>query len=346
MKVQPSGVGIERIFPRQAFRNLTLPIMAVGGDSELYLTYADYNPAPLPGDEDGLQADVKFTKSLDGGSSWSAPVKVNQDTTNADQFQQYVRVTPRGQLNVEFFDRRLDRPDPPRHPGNFFIDTWLARSGDGGATWSDHRISHDSWDPSINPPISPSGEFIGDYQGLVADDCFAIPFVNDTHLANDPSRDPDFDRFGHPRSQFQEQLARAEHLRLRRALPGLPGEPPRRGASRHRSRQGRCGPSRAAGPREPAGADKRLAGGGTAAGRQAPDHLRIPPVAPARTLIGRAAPRRPAGRPLRREVVAGPTTARRRAQLHAREPRRATSDGRPAVRVMSEAGLGTVDGDE
>ena len=64
-------------------------------------------------------------------------------------------------------------------------------------------MSHDSWDPSINPPTSPSGAFIGDYQGLVADDCFAIPFVNDTHLANDPSRDPDFDR-GLPRSPFQE----------------------------------------------------------------------------------------------------------------------------------------------
>jgi hypothetical protein len=37
----------------------------------------------------------------------------------------------------------------------------------------------------------------------VADDCFAMPFVNDTHLANDPNRDPDFDR-GLPRSPFQE----------------------------------------------------------------------------------------------------------------------------------------------
>jgi hypothetical protein len=194
---------LPRVFPRQAFRNLTLPIMAVGRNSELYLTYADYNPAPLPGDEDGLQADIKFTKSLDTGQTWSTPVKVNQDTTNADQFQQYIRVTPHGQLNVSFFDRRLDRPDPPRHPGNFFIDTWLARSNDGGTTWTDSRVSHDSWDPSINPPISGSGEFIGDYQGLVVDDCFAIPFVNDTHLANDPRRDPRFDR-GYPRSRFQQ----------------------------------------------------------------------------------------------------------------------------------------------
>lgn len=190
-------------FPRQSFRNLSLPIMAVGPGSELYLTYADYNRAPLPGDEDGGQADIKITKSSDGGTTWSAAEKVNRDRTNADQFQQYIRVTPSGQLNVSFFDRRLDQPDPPNHPGNFFIDTWLARSNDDGATWRETRVSHDSWDPSINPPISGSGEFIGDYQGLVADDCYAIPFVNDTHLANDPSRDPAFDQ-GLPRSQFQE----------------------------------------------------------------------------------------------------------------------------------------------
>jgi hypothetical protein len=194
---------LPNIFPRQGFRNLSLPIMAVGPNSELYLTYADYNPAPRPGDEDGMQADIKLTVSYDGGTTWSGPEKVNRDRTNADQFQQYIRVTPNGQLNVSFFDRRLDRPAPPNHPGNFFIDTWLARSSDDGASWRETRVSHDSWDPSINPPISGSGQFIGDYQGLVADDCFAIPFVNDTHLANDPARDPDFDQ-GHPRSQFQQ----------------------------------------------------------------------------------------------------------------------------------------------
>jgi hypothetical protein len=194
---------LPRIFPQEAFRNLTLPIVAVGPGSELYVSYADYNPAPQPGDQDGLQADIKLTTSLDGGATWSAPVKVNQDNTNADQFQQYLRVTPSGQLNLAFFDRRLDAPDPPNHPGNFFIDTWLARSSDGGASWQETRLSHDSWDPTINPPISGSGAFIGDYQGLVADDCFAIPFVNDTHLANDPARDPDFDD-GLPRSEFQE----------------------------------------------------------------------------------------------------------------------------------------------
>lgn len=96
-----------------------------------------------------------------------------------------------------------------RHPASSpvlldpFIDTYLARSNDRGASFTDVRVSHDMWDPRINPPISLSGEFIGDYQGLVADNCAAIPFVNDTHLANDHSREPRFDH-NLPRSPYQE----------------------------------------------------------------------------------------------------------------------------------------------
>jgi hypothetical protein len=198
---------IPNIFPRQAFRNLSLPIMAVGPTGEVYVTYADYNRAPYAAsDEDGMSADIKIIKSTDQGQTWTTPKRVNRDVSNADQFQPYVRVTRSGQVNVSFFDRRLDEPDPPNHPGNFFIDTWLARSNNGGATWREERLSHDASDPSINPPISPSGEFFGDYQGLVADECFAIPFVNDTHLANSPARDPEFDR-NQPRSAFQEIVA-------------------------------------------------------------------------------------------------------------------------------------------
>jgi hypothetical protein len=47
------------------------------------------------------------------------------------------------------------------------------------------------WDPGVNPPISVSGEFIGDYQGLVADDKVAIPFWNDTQANQLPAGDPE-----------------------------------------------------------------------------------------------------------------------------------------------------------
>lgn len=187
-------------FPGNDFRNLTLPIMAAGPRGALYVVYSEYRrPAFDDPDADGKQADVMLVRASDGGSRWSEPLRVNRDRTNADQFQPYVDVTAAGQVNVNFFDRRHD-------PADFHIDNYLARSNDGGATFTEQRLSHDMWDPSINPPISSWGEFIGDYQGLVADTCSATPFMQDTHLANAPERDPDFDE-GMPRSQFQQLFA-------------------------------------------------------------------------------------------------------------------------------------------
>ena len=131
--------------------------------------------------------DVILFKSTDGGNSYSNPVRVNQDDPHsaADQFQPWIAITPKGQIDISYFDRRND-------PTNYFIDTYLSRSNDGGKTFSDTRVTHSVWDPAINPPISPSGEFIGDYQGIVADDDVAIPFWNDTQYANLPTSDPNY----------------------------------------------------------------------------------------------------------------------------------------------------------
>lgn len=193
---------VPRQFPGQSFRNLSIPIMAVGPGGDLNVVYPAYNPTSDSADEDGMQSDIMLIRSDLMGlpGTWSSPVPVNQDDTRADQFQPSVAVNPAGQIEVTYFDRRHD-------PDNFFIDTFLSRTNvsESGAleAFRDTRVSHDMWDPTINPPISTSGDFIGDYQGLVVDECFAIPFANDTHLANDPSRDPGFDD-GLPRSQFQE----------------------------------------------------------------------------------------------------------------------------------------------
>jgi hypothetical protein len=211
---------IPRQYPRQAFRNLSIPIMAVGPQSELYVAIAEYLDAPEPeSDLDGMQADVivrKCTATCANSENWSEPINITDDTgggtnANADQFQPYVTATEAGQVNVIYFDRRHDLPTET-HPGNYFTDVYLSRSNDGGSTWSDVRVTHDATDPEFNAPVSGSGLFFGDYQGLVADECNAIPFVNDTHLANDqfldsgPVRDPDFDD-GLPSSPFQEAVS-------------------------------------------------------------------------------------------------------------------------------------------
>jgi hypothetical protein len=159
-------------------------------------------------------SDVIMFKSTDGGTSYSNPVRVNQDDPHsaADQFQPWMAITPKGQIDISYFDRRND-------PTNYFIDTYLSRSNDSGKTFTDTRVTHSVWDPEINPPISPSGQFIGDYQGIVADDSVAIPFWNNTQYANLPTSDPNY-------SPYQEVSAARIPNGAAQGGPGAPpGEP-------------------------------------------------------------------------------------------------------------------------
>ena len=161
------------------FRNESLPGMAVSPkDGSVYVTWADENTYSSGQDADILL--VKGTPNAAGIPVFGSSVRVNQDpiADGKDQFQPQIAVTASGQVDISYFDRRND-------PGNFFIDTYLSRSNDGGTTWTDTRVTQAMSDPRINPPIDGAGNyFYGDYQGLVADDTCAMPFWQDTHLAN------------------------------------------------------------------------------------------------------------------------------------------------------------------
>jgi hypothetical protein len=187
-------------FPNSAFRNDSLPTAGVDpADGTLYVAWDDLHkkdPAgTCPPDSaapagQACDSDILLTKSSDGGATWSDPVKVNQDTigNGKDQFQPQLAVTPGGQLDMMYFDRRND-------PQDFYVDTYVGRSNDKGATWKDTRVTKNMWDPSINPPISASGQFIGDYQGMAASDCAAVPFWNDTSAAALPASDPGYSKW-------------------------------------------------------------------------------------------------------------------------------------------------------
>jgi hypothetical protein len=130
------------------------------------------------------QADVRVARSTAAG--WGEPVDVGGDLSHADQFQPSLAVA-RDEVHVLFLDRRLD-------PSGTFADEWLASSADGGDTWTRRRLSHDSWDPAIGAPHSPTGDLLGDHQALAADRCGAIALAADSHRANALSRDRDFDK--------------------------------------------------------------------------------------------------------------------------------------------------------
>jgi hypothetical protein len=135
---------------------------------QLYLAWANR----IEGD-----ANILFTTAKDGGRTWAAPVRVNDDPPNdgATPFQPQLAVAPDGVVSVSFFDTRRD----PQHK---LIDVYLAQSINHSASFLPNvRVTTQSWNPAVDAPVDPNGfQFIGDYQGLAADDQFVHPIWNDT----------------------------------------------------------------------------------------------------------------------------------------------------------------------
>jgi photosystem II stability/assembly factor-like uncharacterized protein len=134
----------------------------------------------------GLRSEILFTKSTDGGQSWSMPARINQTPATANPldgqaFLPSVAVSADGTIAVLYYDFRFNTSDPDTLPTAAF----LAHSHDGGLTWEEAQISA-PFDLET-APLSDRGYFIGDYVGLAADgrDLVAVfPITNDGNLTN------------------------------------------------------------------------------------------------------------------------------------------------------------------
>src|SRR5215813_934262 len=85
------------------FRSNEFPHAAVNPvNGNIYATFAN-NP---PGVD---KADVFVVQSTDGGATWGAPIRVNDDATTTDQWQPTLAVTPDGaNLGVFYYSRQED----------------------------------------------------------------------------------------------------------------------------------------------------------------------------------------------------------------------------------------------
>ncbi|AEE50122.1 glycosyl hydrolase BNR repeat-containing protein [Haliscomenobacter hydrossis DSM 1100] len=96
--------------------------------------------------------DVWLAKSTDGGNTWSAPLRVNNDGAGNHQFFTWLAVDPvTGYLYVVFYDRRNHEDDK--------TDVYLAYSKDGGKTFVNAKISQ-------SPFLPTKDVFFGDYNHL------------------------------------------------------------------------------------------------------------------------------------------------------------------------------------
>jgi BNR repeat-like domain len=144
---------------------LAAPQMAIDASGTIYVTYVD-NVAH--GKQVNL--DVLLTKSTDGGATWSQPVRVSA-TSSGEQYNPAIAVDANGAIDVSYLDRRDD-------PNDCRTNTYLSRSTDGGATFTDTKITDVDSDFDGNP----NGP--GDYSGLASWAGTAYPFFADHRDAN------------------------------------------------------------------------------------------------------------------------------------------------------------------
>lgn len=153
-----------------------LPDIAVDpGSGALYVVWEDSRFS-------GTHNDIALSKSIDGGRTWSTPVKVNQTPNGALAFTPAVDVSPNGTVAVTYYDLRNNTSDPATLPA----DNFVAHSHDGGATWSEARITPTSFDMDTAPFAR--GLFLGDYQGLANNGAAFKSFFVKTNSGNTANR--------------------------------------------------------------------------------------------------------------------------------------------------------------
>lgn len=141
--------------------------IAVAGNGQLFAVWQDarFNNGTLDA--------IAISRSTDGGVSWSAPTRVNA-VAGVAAFTPSVHVRPDGVVGVSYYDFRSNTADPATLP----TDYWLARSGDGGTTWTESRVSS-PFDLTTAP--NAGGFFLGDYQALKSRGNVFVPFFVKTN---------------------------------------------------------------------------------------------------------------------------------------------------------------------
>ncbi|MCZ6726478.1 MAG: sialidase family protein, partial [Acidobacteria bacterium] len=104
--------------------------------------------------------DVHFSRSVDGGTTWSAPVRVNDDPgTSSWQWFGTLSVAPNGRIDVIWNDTR--------NSAGLDSELFYSFSTDGGVTWRPNVALSPAWDPLIGHPQQNK---IGDYYHMVSYD--------------------------------------------------------------------------------------------------------------------------------------------------------------------------------
>jgi hypothetical protein len=105
--------------------------------------------------------EVMFARSTDGGVTFSAPVRINDDANHQTKWHWFgtLSVAPNGRIDVVWYDTR-------NAANNINSQLFYSFSTDGGVTWAPNLQVSDSFNPQAG---FPQNQKIGDYITIVSD---------------------------------------------------------------------------------------------------------------------------------------------------------------------------------
>ncbi len=175
--VNPASI-IPSPLPGGSFRTFTIPQMAADKNG----VYVVWDSFPPTGCLTCPQiANVLFTRSTDGGTTWSPPLMVNDVMTGQHFFPTIA--TGGGIINIAWYDSRLNSGSTMTA-----LDVFYAQSLDGGVSFSSNvRVTSVSFNPELveRTDFGDIEIFMGDYIEIAATPAFAQVIWSDNRNACD-----------------------------------------------------------------------------------------------------------------------------------------------------------------
>lgn len=155
-----SGISDQRLYPS--------PYCAASKvNNDIYITWTAFGINSLSGN-DG--SDIYFSKSSDGGTTWSTPIVVNDDTQGLGTHNYYSTIFTKqnGDIKVSWYDRRDDASNINTH-------YYYATSEDYGETFGINRAAS-TIQTDFSTVGSQNSDFgIGEYTQVLATETYTIP---------------------------------------------------------------------------------------------------------------------------------------------------------------------------
>jgi hypothetical protein len=198
----PDAVGAATLAGANAVRTAdVIPEVAVDPtDGTLYAVWQDarFSAAGDFSDPTQIVDEIAFAMSVDGGFTWSAPVKINQTPDdvplgNRQAFIPMVRVNDDGVVAVSYYDFRNNDPDDGMDGelGEATTDLFVVHchgncsSPEGWTAANEVRVTDSSFDTALLPFAN--GFFPGDYVGLGTDGADFLSFYTESLSMADPA---------------------------------------------------------------------------------------------------------------------------------------------------------------